>query len=511
MYLLLFPKNCIYLYIEASIFLMPARIKKERGDITLVAVLAGMAGLTAGIFAGNKLVEVGSRFFPKASDLQTQTYQQPSSTAKPTPVACSDSDGGKISSLKGTTTGLVPDGSAVTIQDTCLLQECLSSDPSCIPQTVLVEHACRTKSNGQQIIDSVSINCPYGCSDGACSQQLTPPSASGCTQRPLCADGEKKTDGSIDYCNPNPNEVWCPVSPPPTPYESAKASFPLVADAYTDRSQPDLNTGSDGFLIVDSSPVRHSYIKAKAEGVNGAVTKALLFLKTTYDGSGNAPAIYLTSNNWNEATLNHNNRPAKIGEALDNLYKVPPYRFVWYDVTSAIKGNGEYSFILSADSSNNTGFYSRESGPSNSAPQLIVYYNNSVIPTPTETPIPTITPSPTCVPPPPPCPSGAWGNTCPEIYLPPGGWICPVTPTPTFTPTITPTKVPITAVVCSKRKYGDANCDGKISGLDYSVWLNSQCYPNQGKICLDLRADFNQDKYIDGLDFVKWLDNRGKR
>src|SRR3990167_6993439 len=62
-----------------------------------------------------------------------------------------------------------------------------------------------------------------------------------------------------------------------------------------------------------------------------------------------------------------------------------------------------------------------------------------------------------------------------------------------------------------QKKIGDANCGGKISGLDYSVWLNSQCYPNQGKICLDLRADFNQDKYIDGLDFVKWLDNRGKR
>ena len=136
---------------------MPAQIKKDRGDITLVAVLAGMAVLTAGIFAGNKLVEVGTKFFPIASDLQTQTYQQPSPTAKPTSVACSDSDGGKISSLKGTTTGLVPDGSAVTIQDTCLLQDCLSSDPGCIPQTVLVEHACRTKSNGQQIIDNGSI------------------------------------------------------------------------------------------------------------------------------------------------------------------------------------------------------------------------------------------------------------------------------------------------------------------------------------------------------------------
>ncbi|KKS75466.1 MAG: hypothetical protein UW37_C0005G0021 [Candidatus Gottesmanbacteria bacterium GW2011_GWA2_44_17] len=86
----------------------------------------------------------------------------------------------------------------------------------------------------------------------------------------------------------------------------------------------------------------------------------------------------------------------------------------------------------------------------------------------------------------------------------------PTSPTITPSPTVTPTVVPITVVACNKKKYGDADCDGKISGIDYSIWLNSQCYPHQGKVCLDLRANFNQDKYVDGLDFVIWLNNRGK-
>ena len=649
---------------------MPAQIKKDRGDITLVAVLAGMAVLTAGIFAGNKLIEVGTKFFPRASDLQTQTYQQPSPTAKPTPVACSDSDGGKTSSQQGSTTGMVPDGSVVTIKDICLPQDCLPTDTACTPQTVLVEHFCRTRDNGQKIVDSQSINCPYGCSEGRCAAQITPAPA-GCIPRPLCADGERSADGSITYCNPNPGELWCEVSPTPTPDNIFGTAVVAHEDAFTDGAYPDRNFGHDSFLIVDQNPLRESFLKFKVEGIYGTILYAHLFLKTTYDGSNNAPAIYKTSNNWRENYINHRNKPAKIGNPLDNLNKVPPYRNVWYDVTQAISGNGEYSFVLSADSSNNTGFYSRESVH----PFLIIEYQSSgPTPTPTETPTPTasptitptpseipcaeptaplcengtlqassepqtlgvcppkyicVTPTPSCIPMPEECYVNQGAGT-PTIACsaPPGGW-CPVTPTPTginlpdlivdglyfdaeswqpcynslptlklriwmrnagtanagpfivevggeqktipglaagqytniwgFSPsstasypeytvkadvteliaesdennnilktfvpiptpppicpsvsptaTITPTKVPITAVVCSKKKYGDANCDGKISGVDYSVWLNSQCYPNQGKTCLDLRANFNQDKYVDGLDFVIWLNNRGK-
>lgn len=60
---------------------------------------------------------------------------------------------------------------------------------------------------------------------------------------------------------------------------------------------------------------------------------------------------------------------------------------------------------------------------------------------------------------------------------------------------------------CPLKNRGDANCDGRISGVDYSIWLNSQCHPNPGKACADLRADFDADGDIDDNDYKIWLAN----
>lgn len=80
---------------------------------------------------------------------------------------------------------------------------------------------------------------------------------------------------------------------------------------------------------------------------------------------------------------------------------------------------------------------------------------------------------------------------------PPNGRWCPLTPTP--------------HPGCYRKKEGDANCDGAIDGLDYSVWLNSQCSPGPNQKCAKIDADFNGDGKIDDSDYKTWFNNRGTK
>lgn len=62
---------------------------------------------------------------------------------------------------------------------------------------------------------------------------------------------------------------------------------------------------------------------------------------------------------------------------------------------------------------------------------------------------------------------------------------------------------------CSRKPEGDANCDGKIDGIDYSIWLNHQCNPGNGQSCTDFRPDFNSDRKINDEDLNIWKSKRG--
>lgn len=86
------------------------------------------------------------------------------------------------------------------------------------------------------------------------------------------------------------------------------------------------------------------------------------------------------------------------------------------------------------------------------------------------------------------------------------------------TPTLIPTSTPPTATIipsvtptvgsCPRKGQGDADCDGSVNGVDYSIWLNSQCRPGIGQSCNSYQADFNQDGKIDDDDYQIWLNNR---
>lgn len=85
------------------------------------------------------------------------------------------------------------------------------------------------------------------------------------------------------------------------------------------------------------------------------------------------------------------------------------------------------------------------------------------------------------------------------------------TPTPSpkvsTTPQKTPTPLP-TQANCLRKSSGDADCNGIVNGVDYSLWLNSQCHPGAGQQCAVLKADFNGDGNVDDRDYAVWYANR---
>lgn len=70
-------------------------------------------------------------------------------------------------------------------------------------------------------------------------------------------------------------------------------------------------------------------------------------------------------------------------------------------------------------------------------------------------------------------------------------------------PPATPTPAP-TASPCVFAGSGDANCDSQIDGVDYALWLSSQC----DSACGARAADFNRDGAVDDADYSIWLSNR---
>jgi len=143
-----------------------------------------------------------------------------------------------------------------------------------------------------------------------------------------------------------------------------------------------------------------------------------------------------------------------------------------------------------------------------------------VPPTITAVPLPTVTPRPPTSTPVPPTltPVPPTNTPVPPTLTPRPPTLTPVPPTltprpPTLTPVATNTPVPSvtpTPKPCTRKADGDANCDGSIDGIDYSIWLNSQCPSTRGagQQCARVDADFNLDTNVDDTDYYIWFAHR---
>lgn len=157
-------------------------------------------------------------------------------------------------------------------------------------------------------------------------------------------------------------------SPTPTP-PPAPLVFKPAADARVEEATPDTNFGSDPELRARGGDLDiRSYVRFSVSGVKQSVQRAVLRLYATSNTS-DGPALYPTGSNWSESTITWKQVPAVSGNAIADKGSIAIGTWVEYDVTSVVKGDGAYSFLLMSDLPDSLRTSSKEG---DNPPQLVV-------------------------------------------------------------------------------------------------------------------------------------------
>jgi hypothetical protein len=210
------------------------------------------------------------------------------------------------------------------------------------------------------------------------------------------------------------------VDEAPGMQSASTLTFTAEADARVQEANRSTNYGTATTLQVNglNNPDIESYIRFTLSGVTGTIQSVKLRVFCTTNGSANGPAAYGAGNTWTETAITWNNRPARTTNALDNKGSITTNTWVEYNVSALVTGNGTYTLVLVADSSDGSTFSSRQGSR---APELVVTLNavatdtaaitatgtptateptaTPTIPSPTGTPTNTDTPTHTHTPP----------------------------------------------------------------------------------------------------------------
>lgn len=144
-----------------------------------------------------------------------------------------------------------------------------------------------------------------------------------------------------------------------------------IADARTSSGSPNSNFGSSYLRIRTASlGTYHTYVRIRVAGVSGTVSSAILRLYA-YAGGDSGGGVHTVSGGWSEGSITFGNAPPITGSPLDTYGAVGDNQWVEYDVTSAVTGNGIYSFGIKSTSSDSVYFYSREISGAQK-PQLVI-------------------------------------------------------------------------------------------------------------------------------------------
>ncbi len=152
-------------------------------------------------------------------------------------------------------------------------------------------------------------------------------------------------------------------------------TFSSVEDNQIKVIEPARNYGSKSTMKVEVGRYR-SYLKFDVNGLTGAVQSATLRLYVV-GSSDDGGSVYQVGNDyagtntpWLDEGLNAGNAPVINGVALGNLGIVTGGTIVDLDVTSAVNGNGTYSFALKSGSDNQAEFSTLNG--SNPVPELVI-------------------------------------------------------------------------------------------------------------------------------------------
>lgn len=162
---------------------------------------------------------------------------------------------------------------------------------------------------------------------------------------------------------------------------SQTLSFSPTDDAFVWSNNPSNNYGPTSNLRVrKTSELQIAFFKFNVAGLSGNVTRAILRLRCN-DSSNDGGGVYVVSNNflnsstpWTENGLLWTNAPTVSGSPLISAGAVSAGQVVEFDVTSAIAGDGIYSFAI-RNGSSDVVYYSSKEG--NQIPQLEITTGSS--------------------------------------------------------------------------------------------------------------------------------------
>jgi hypothetical protein len=127
-------------------------------------------------------------------------------------------------------------------------------------------------------------------------------------------------------------------------------------------------------MRVDGSPVVRSFLRFNVTGASGTVTTATLRVWANSSQSTGYDAYSVADNTWGETTITDANAPP-FGAKLGSSGAVATGTWTSINVTSAVAGNGTFSFGLSTTNSTALSLSSREGA---NPPQLVVVFSGGV-------------------------------------------------------------------------------------------------------------------------------------
>jgi hypothetical protein len=144
----------------------------------------------------------------------------------------------------------------------------------------------------------------------------------------------------------------------------------LDADTYVGTSSPTRNYASAAIMKIKSPDPNEyrSLVRFTVNGLSGAPSSVKLRLFVT-DSSGQGGDWYLVSNDWTESTVIWATKPEIAGSPVASVGAISEGTWIEVDLTSAISGNGTYSFEA-VGASTNTGAFSTNQGTN--PPQVVV-------------------------------------------------------------------------------------------------------------------------------------------
>lgn len=134
------------------------------------------------------------------------------------------------------------------------------------------------------------------------------------------------------------------------------------ADTYVNASRPTDSYATSPIMKLKFEPPAEyrALIRFTLTGLSGPPTSVTLRLYTE-NASSRGGDWYLITSDWDESTVVWNNTPAISGNPVASVDEVTVGTWVEVDVTSAITGNGTYSFEATTTSTN-TAYFSTSQG-----------------------------------------------------------------------------------------------------------------------------------------------------